>query len=183
MIISSAEMQSNEKGSDLIQSILTMGMGEFELLKKAVKTDTTLFNQLFQNVLSGDRRLAWRSCWILDCASEDFPDLLEGKIPHIIAALLVTKDSSLKRHFTRILCRYTIPEEYQGAIIDRCFGLMVPVEPAAVRVNAMQLLFNISQQIPDLKGELKLVIEALLEEGGSAGFVNRCGKLLRQLRS
>jgi hypothetical protein len=176
-------MQSSENVSDLTQRILSIGMGEFEIWKNAVKTDKTLFNLLFQNVLSGDRRLAWRSCWILDCASEDFPGLLEGKIPQIISALLVTKDSSLKRHFTRILCRYTIPEEYQGAIIDRSFGLMAPVEPAAVRVNAMQLLFNISQQIPELRGELRLVIEALLEEGGSAGFVNRCGKLLRQLGS
>jgi hypothetical protein len=45
----------------------------------------------------------------------------------------------------------------------------------------MQLLFNISQKNPDLKGELKSVIETLMEEGGSAGFINRCKKLLRKL--
>jgi hypothetical protein len=46
----------------------------------------------------------------------------------------------------------------------------------------MQLLFNITRQVPDLRGELILVIESLMEVGGSAGFTNRAGKLIRQLR-
>ncbi len=160
-----------------------MGVGELDLWKKSVSADSKLFDYLFQSIFSDDRRMAWRSCWIIDTASEEFPHLLSDRLYQIIEALLSTKESSLKRHFTRILCRYQIPEEYMAAIVDRCFELLVPIEPPAVRVNAMQLLFNISQQIPDLKGELTSVIESLLEEGGSAGFVNRCARLLRQLRS
>jgi hypothetical protein len=66
-------------------------------------------------------------------------------------------------------------------VIDRCFELLVPSEPAAVRVNAMQLLFNLSQDLPDLKGELRSVLEGLIDEGGSAGFINRALKLAKQL--
>jgi hypothetical protein len=109
--------------------------------------------------------------------------LLANKIPTIINGLLTTKDGSLKRHFTRILCRYQIPVEYMSAVIDRSFGLLSPSEPVSVRVFAMQLLFNISNVIPELKGELIIVLEQLVEEGGSAGFINRSGRLLRQLRS
>lgn len=169
--------------NDIRQSILAIGGGELELWASAVAADERLFNQLFQFVFSDDRRLAWRSCWIIDSASENSPALLADKLPRILEGMMSVTDGSLKRHFTRILCRYQIPEEYLGAIVNRSFELLTPSEPVAVRVNAMQLLYNITHQVPGLKGELISVIESLMDEGGSAGFINRAGKLLWQLRT
>lgn len=176
-------MFDNSDNKSIKQKILTIGVGEFELWKRTVIADERLFDQLFQFIFSDDKRLAWRSCWIIDTASEKFPDLLADKIPDIIAGLLSTMNSSLKRHFTRILCRYQIPGEYLGVVVNRSFELLAPSEPVSVRVFAMQLLFNITKELPDLKGELICVLESLMEEGGSAGFLNRSGKLLRELRS
>jgi len=167
---------------EIKQILLTIGVGELEIWKRSVIADESLFNQLFQIIFSGDHRMAWRACWIIDNAAEEFPELLADKLPDLISGLLSTKDSSLKRHFARILCRYQIPEEYLGAVVNRSFELLAPSEPKAVRVFAIQLLFNIAQHLPDLKGELISVIECLMEEGGSAGFINRSGKLLRKLR-
>jgi len=82
-----------------------------------------------------------------------------------------------------MLSRHEIPEELLVQVVDRCFELLSPAEPIAVRVNAMQVLFNISQREPDFKQELTAVLEGLLEEGGSAGFINRTEKLLRKLNS
>jgi hypothetical protein len=179
MIISVKEICDN----DIRQRILTIGGSELEIWKKSAIADDKLFNQLFQLIFSGDKRLAWRSCWIIDIASEEVPDLLTDRLPEIIEGLLTIKNGSLKRHLTRILCRYKIPEEYLGRIVNQSFELLSPSEPPAVRVFAMQLLFNISQQHPDLKGELISVIEGLLEQVCSAGFINRAGKLLQHLRS
>jgi len=179
MIISVKEMCDN----NISYRILTIGGVELEIWKKSVIADEKLFDQLFQLIFSGDKRLAWRSCWIIDTASEEVPDLLTDKLPEIIEGLLTTNNGSLKRHFTRILCRYQIPEEYLGRIVNRSFELLAPTELPAVRVFAMQLLFNIAQHLPDLKGELTSVIEGLLEEVCSAGFINRAGKLLRNLRT
>lgn len=165
------------------QEIFKIGVNELGLWKKAVITDKSLFNQLFGFINSVDHRLAWRSCWIIDNASEDCPELLEDRVAEIIEALISTKDGSLKRHFTRILCRYTIPEDYLAVLVNKCFELLLPSEPASVRVFAMQILFNISLQLPDIKGELISVIESLRDEGGSAGFINRSEKLLRKMRS
>lgn len=183
MIISAKEIYDNSDNENIKQSILTIGSGELEIWKRMVIADNCLFEQLYQFIFLQERRLAWRSCWIIDTASEEFPDLLIDKIPELITSLLTTNNSSLKRHFTRILCRYKIPEEYLGAVVNRSFELLSPTEPPAVRVFAMQLLFNVTKDLPDLKGELICVIEALVEEGGSAGFINRSGKLLRKLRS
>jgi len=182
MTISAKEICDNSDSENIKQNILTIGSGELEIWKRMVRADEQLFGQIFQLIFSQDKRLAWRSCWIIDSASEEFPDLLIDKIPKIITGLLTTKYSSLKRHFTRILCRYKIPEEYLGAVVNQSFELLLPTEPVAVRMFAMQLLFNISQELPDLKGELICVLEDLVEEGGSAGFINRSGKLLRKLR-
>jgi len=176
-------MHDNFEDKDIKQHLVSFGGGEFEMWKRTVIADKRLFDRLFQFVFSDDKRLAWHSCWIIDTASEEFPDLLADKIPDIIEGLLSTKNGSLKRHFTRILCRYHIPMEYQGLVVNRSFDLLAPSEAPAVRVFAMQLLFNISQELPDLKGELICVLESLMEEGGSAGFINRSGKLLLKLRS
>ncbi len=183
MIISVKEMCDNADNINFKRNLLNFEGGGLETWKKTVIADERLFNQLFQLIFSEDKRLAWRSCWIVDTASEEFPEILADKIPEIITGLTSTKNSSLKRHFTRILCRYKIPEEYLGVVVNKCFELLVPSEPAAVRVFAMQLLYNISQKLPDLKGELICVLESLIEEGASAGFLNRSGKLLRQLHS
>lgn len=183
MTTSAKKMCDRLEINDIRQNILVVGGGQMELWARAVVCDERLFNQLFQFIFSDDQRLAWRSCWIIDNASEKFPHLLKAKLPEIIAAFLSATNGSLKRHFTRILCRYNIPEQYLGAIVNRCFELLVPSEPAAVRVNAMQILFNLTLTEPDLKGELISVLERLIEVGGSAGFINRSGKLLSQLRS
>lgn len=183
MITYAKEMCDNEDIENIKSKTLSFGVKELGIWKKSVKADERLFNQLFQFIFSDNQRLAWHCCWIIDSASEEFPDLLVGRLSEIITGLSSTKNGSLKRHFTRILCRYQIPEEYLGAIVNRSFELLAPSEPIAVRANALQLLFNIAQHLPDLKGELISVIECLMEEGGSAGFINRSGKLLRQLRS
>jgi len=183
MITSANQMLYNADNINIKENILDFGVGGIEIWRKMVITDEHLFNQLFQLIFSDDKRLAWRACWIIDTASEEFPELLADKIPEIIAGFVSTKNSSLKRHFTRILCRYKIPNEYLGEVVNRSFELLLPSEPPAVRVFAMQLLFNIAQELTDLKGELICVIESLMEEGGSAGFLNRSGKLIRKLRS
>ena len=176
-------MADKRVDEQLKQDIFAIGVKELELWKIAVKSDKNLFDSLYRFIFSNEKLLAWRSCWIIDTASEDNPEILNDKLPEIISALITTDDGSLKRHFTRILCRYTIPEDFLGATVNRCFELLGPMEAPAVRVNSMQLLFNISQDLPDLKGELISVIENLMEEGGSAGFMNRSAKLLRKLHS
>jgi len=175
-------MPGNRDENDLRQEIFTLRINEIGLWKRAVIADQVLFNQLYGYIYSDDHRLAWRSCWIIDNASADCPELLSDKLPQVIEALVSTRDRSLKRHFTRILTRYTLPKEYLVVLVNKCFDLLLPSEPAAVRVFAMQILYNISLQLPDIKGELVSVIENMREVEGSAGFLNRSGKLLRKLR-
>jgi hypothetical protein len=173
---------NDESQVELITEKLSrIGAGELEIWELAVLSDESLFKEVYSLIFSGDQNIAWRAGWIIDNATEDHPELLLPLIPDIISQLIVTENSSLKRIFTRMLGRYEIPEELLATTIDRCFELLSGFEPVAVRANAMQVLFNISQKEPDLKQELAAVLESLLEEGGSAGLVNRAQKLLGRL--
>jgi len=45
----------------------------------------------------------------------------------------------------------------------------------------MQILYNISATEPDLKNEVKLVLESLYDDFASAGISSRAGRLLKKL--
>lgn len=165
----------------LRESLQHIGPGELEVWKYTVLTDDNAFNEVLNLIFSDEDKIAWRSAWIIDSATEDYPELLSPYISKIIAHFSHTTNSSLNRIFTRILSRYKLPDELLGLVFDRCFKLLSPLEPVAVRVNAMQVLFNISQQEPDLKPELAMVISGLIEEGGTAALLNKAEKLLKKL--
>jgi hypothetical protein len=182
MITSDREVYKESDTRLLKEKLLNIGEGELRIWKLSVLSDESLFKQVYSLIYSTDQKAAWRAGWIIDNATEKFPELLAPFIPDIISQLIMTRNSSLKRIFTRMLSRFEIPEEFLVQVVNRCFELLSPAEPAAVRVNAMQVLFNVSQREPGLKQELATVLESLLEERESKGFINRAEKLLQQLR-
>lgn len=125
---------------------------------------------------------SWRACWLINKIQEKQPLLFETYVDRIIDFLLKTNDSSKKREFLRLICLYSIPEEKAGLMLDFCINQFTSAsEPIAVRVHAMQILFNISETEPDLKYELIQLIEHELEYHSSAGIKSRGGKLLLKL--
>jgi hypothetical protein len=55
-------------------------------------------------------------------------------------------------------------------------------EPLAVRVHAMQILYNISEKEPDLKPEILAIFEHVMENHSSPGIISRGKKLVQKLR-
>jgi hypothetical protein len=89
---------------------------------------------------------------------------------------------AVKRNTIRILQFIPIPRSLQGHATAICFDLFKnPKEPVAVRVFSMSVLGRIAEDQPELKGELKLLIEDQLPFG-SAGFISRARKVLKQLQ-
>lgn len=165
------------------EAIYHTGLRDFDYWETQVLADPRILAILLSLIGEEDQRLAWRCGWIVDHVAVRSPLMLSDKLPMLITPFLSSRNSSLLRHLSRILCQYTIPENYLGSIINRCFDLIASDGPVAVRVNTMQLLFNLTRHIPELKGELIAVLERLLEEQSSEGLINRTNRLLRQLRS
>jgi len=126
---------------------------------------------------------SWRAAWIADKVHEQHPDLITPYLPVVINFALKTANSGKKRHLLKLISLHDIPE-YQTALLMNYCGEVFSnaAEPIAVRVHAMQILFNIAQKEPDFKGELIDWIEHEIEYHGSAGLTSRGRKLLKKLK-
>ena len=96
--------------------------------------------------------------------------------------MLDKKDAhvAVKRNIMRLLQDIEIPKQLYGTITDKSFMLLDPKETIAVRVFSMTVLANIAKQEPDLKKELRIVIEDQLLYA-SAGFLSRAKKVLKAI--
>lgn len=141
------------------------------------------YNEVFWDLIfNGTGVIPWRSAYVIDKHSEKYPSSIQKYIPIMIEKLPALKEDGLKRHFLRMLQRATLPEETLGLLIDVCFRwLSSPGEAIAVRVHAMQIIYDVSQDFPDLKPELVLTLESIIGIS-NPGIISRASKLLFALR-
>jgi len=139
------------------------------------------FNTLLALALQEKDPLAWRAAWVLDGSDEENPGLALGSLSNIIRALPGIESRGSLRSLLRLLCRYEIGVADQGILIDLCFGYMVSeLYPVAVKVHAMQIIFNHVIMYPELKVELISVIRDQADNN-SAGFISRGRRIIKQL--
>jgi hypothetical protein len=148
---------------------------------KYIGHDAKRFDQLIQLFLSDTYRISQRAAWPLSYCVEEYPELIK---PHLAKVLkLLGKQGApdaVKRNIVRFLQFIEIPKNHIGVVADTCFSLMDPKEPIAVRVFSMSVLANITRHEPDLKKELRIIIEDQLPFA-SAGFRARAKKVLKEL--
>jgi len=119
---------------------------------------------------------------MVDKIHEKHPELVVAYLPEMTAFLLKTQNSSKKRHLLKLISLHDIPEEKMALMLNYCIDAFTnAAEPIAVRVHAMQILFNIAQKEPDFAGELIELIEHEIEYHFSAGLESRGWKLLVKL--
>ena len=152
-----------------------------ELYIAEVVASVKKFESLLDIALHENDPLAWRAAWILDGSDEQCPGMAAGFISAIIQALPDISSKGSIRSLLRLLCRYDIPMEQQGILIDLCFKYMISaLYPVAVKVHAMQILYNHVLIYPELKEELVAVILDQ-EANNSIGFKSRGKRLLKKL--
>jgi hypothetical protein len=156
------------------------GIGK-EMLIREVGDSKEKFDTLLDIALEGEEPLDWRAAWILDGSDEQHPGLASHAISRIVACLPGMGSIGVLRILLRLLSRHEVAEEDQGLLIDLCFGYMMSERyPVAVKVHAMQILYNHVLIYPELKDELIMVIEDQAENN-SVGFRARSRILIRQL--
>ena len=89
--------------------------------------------------------------------------------------------SGKKRHFLKLISLNKIDEKHYLFLMDYCLDAFTSgKEPVAVRVHAMQILFNLSENEPDFKPELLAIIQHEMELHPSAGIHSRGKKLAKK---
>lgn len=140
------------------------------------------FEELMQCFLENNYVLAQRAAWSVSFAAQVNKELIAPYTAVLIEQL--TKKNvhdAVIRNSLRILQTLEIPENCLSDVINACFNwIEKPAAPAAIKAFALTVLGNISVKIPDIKNEIKLVIDYLIDNE-SAAFKARAKQVLKQI--
>ncbi len=141
------------------------------------------FGELVEIFLNGPYRVTQRAAWPLSNCVELHPELVNPHLNKLITFLgKADEHDSVKRNILRFLQFISIPKSLQGKSADLCFQFFRnSKEPVAIRVFAMTVLANLAKENPELKNEIIPMIEDQMPYG-SAGFVSRGRKVLKELK-
>ena len=152
-------------------------------LAKWIGGDKKRFKELMELFLKGEYRVTLRSAWILMHCAEMHPPLIIPYLDNMIERMLEPDvHVAVKRNVVRILEDIDVPEKLAGKVATLCFEFLASLgEPIAVKASCMTVLVNIARKEPELKNELRLLIEQQMP-WGSPGFRARGRKILKELR-
>lgn len=140
------------------------------------------FDELFKLFVGDEYRITQRAGWPLSYVIESHPDFIRKHFKKLIQNLAKQNThEAVRRSTVRLLQYVEIPELYQGTIMDACFNYIAdPGEKPAVKAFSLTVLENLSKQYPEIKPELKQIIEDRWEYE-SAAFHSRARKILKKL--
>ena len=132
--------------------------------------------------LGSDYRLTQRSAWVVRYVGEYSPALLGPWHERMIASMnRKPVHGAVKRNVLRMYECIEIPSRLYDALAEIGFSYLADAqEDVAVRCTAMTVLGKICQAVPDLKPELRLLVEEHYEHG-SAAFKSRARKVLGRM--
>ncbi|WP_200974614.1 hypothetical protein [Echinicola sp. 20G] len=144
--------------------------------------DPDRFAELFILFRNGTYKVTQRASWPLGIAAEKCPGLL---LPYYKDIVIMLKKANVhdavKRNILRMLQDQDVPEVYEGEVLNAAFTFLEDkAQPIAIRVFAMQVVYNLSERYPEIRPELKLIIEDMLPYA-SAGIRSRGKKILSKL--
>lgn len=153
----------------------------YETLAKQIVADKILLGNLVELVISNDALISNRAAWVISKCADQNITFLKPHISKFILALTKAKSDGVKRNMLRVLQELVVPKRLHGILVDQCFQIMESKKEAiAIKVFAMTVLSNVCNDIPELKNELRILIEDQLPYG-SAGFRSRANKILSKL--
>ena len=154
-----------------------------EIVKQNLSRNKEDFDVLMSIALNREEQRSWRAAYLADLIHDDFPEMLLPYLPKIVEKLKSENNASKRRHWLKLICMNQIEERYFGFLFDFCIDMFTSAKEAiAVRVHAMQILFNISEMEPDLKSEILALIEHEMEYHSTPGIKSRGKKLADKLR-
>jgi hypothetical protein len=119
------------------------------------------FNELFNLFLHSEYRVNQRAAWPLSYCVIAHPNLISPHLAKLVKNLHKPGiHDSIKRNTVRLLQHIDIPKKFHGEVMNTCLHyISTPNEPVAVKAFSLSILQNLSQQYPEIKHEVKLIIE------------------------
>lgn len=148
-----------------------------------IGNDAKRFAQLMQLFLEDEYRVVQRSAWIISMVSDKHPELLTPHLPEMIARMETGGlPSAVKRNVLRVLQDRTLPPELHGPLMNACFQYLEdPKEMIAIKAFSMTILSNLAVTYPEIKNEIRILLEDLLEHDPSPGVRSRAIKVMKAI--
>lgn len=111
--------------------------------------------------------LSMRAARVIQLYCEIHPESIYPFLEYAVEKTLSSGIDGVKRNFLKIFAEFIDINRLQdpGRLLNQCFDWMMdPCETPGVRIFAMEIVFRISRNEPDLLRELKACLEILDEE-------------------
>jgi hypothetical protein len=140
------------------------------------------FKALMQCFMSDEYRLAQRAAWSVSWAARKKPEMIMPFIKDLVAVLKKKNvHNAVIRNSIRVLEAIDIPEKFHDDVMNVCFQFIeTPATPIAIKAFSLTTLFNLSKTYPEIKLELKLIIEER-RDTETAAFKSRGRKIWSKL--
>jgi hypothetical protein len=144
--------------------------------------DQERFDMLVRTFLAGPYRVTQRAAAPLTRCVERNPALAKNQLGIIVDNLRKGHaGDAVKRNTIRLLQQVTIPKRLHGKVTEICLEcIQNKREAVAIRVFSMSVLAKMASFYPELKEELKLILEDNLPFASPA-FASRSKKVLKEL--
>ena len=153
-----------------------------DLVTNSAGDDPEVFEFLVRLITHGEDPFPRNATWALDSIDMQFPDLIIPYLKTLIQSANKFQQTGTLRNILKILSRKNIPAAFHGKLIHHCFEWLYDKKiPVAVKVYAMQIIMNLSEEYPELKQELGEALEDMYLSS-SPGFKARANKILRSLK-
>ncbi len=161
-----------------------MSTKEVEWIANSAIENPVIFRKLLDYSYSEDKKLAFRSSWMLSKVCDKYPELIYPYLIRIIESLDKLDNESAQRSLLRILSlsdMNRISNKHHGMLADHCFNaLRSGFSAIAIKAYSMEILYKLAVIYPELTNELAATVNMLQSEG-SAGVVARGHIILKKL--
>ncbi len=144
--------------------------------------DKQRFAILMNLFFKGEYRITQRAAWPLSYCVRRHPELITPYFKPLLDNL-ARKDIHIAviRNTVRLLQDVSIPKRYHGGVMSTCFEFIEsPETPIAVKAFSLTILSHLAIDYPEIRRELKLIIEEQWVHATPA-FRSRAKRVLREM--
>lgn len=119
------------------------------------------FDELVNLFLNDEYRVVQRAAWPMSYIVIAHPVLIKKHLKRIIDNLSKPSNpDAVKRNTLRLMQHINIPRSLHGRVMELCFGYISShTEKAAIKAFSLTVLENLSKEYPEIKSEIKVIIE------------------------
>ena len=147
-----------------------------------VGADQDRFDELVKYFYDEEYRIVQRAAWPLGYCVIKHPALIKKHLNKMVKNLKNPHLSiAIKRNTVRFLQHITLPKSLHGDLMESCFKFLIdPKETIAVRVFSMSVLANLAKEYPEIKSELRSILDDV-RENKTPAFRSRSRKVMKEL--